>query len=126
MSLIVQKYGGKSLATTELIRDVAQRIVERRKEGFDLVVVVSAMGDSTNRLLALAHEISPHPSQRELDMLLSAGERISMSLLSMALNEMGQASISFTGSQSGIVTDSAHNNAKILEIRADRIRKELE
>ena len=125
MSLIVQKYGGSSLATPVKLRKVAQKIVERKKLGDDLVVVVSAMGDTTDHLVKLANQVSQNPSARELDMLLSSGERISMSLLSMALNDLGVASISFTGSQSGIVTDTTHTNAKILEVKADRIRQEL-
>lgn len=125
MSLIVQKYGGASLSTIDQIREVALRIAQKKKEGNDLVVVVSAMGNSTDDLLKLAHQITDQPQVRELDMLLSAGERISMSLLSMALHAIGQCSISFTGSQSGIVTDTAHTHAKILEVKADRIKEEL-
>lgn len=126
MKLIVQKYGGSSLETTERIREIANQIIQKKKLGYDLIVVVSAMGKTTDHLLKLAHEITSSPLARELDMLLSAGERISMSLLSMALNEKGQASISFTGSQSGIVTDTTHTNAKILEVRGDRIKQELQ
>ncbi|HBQ20564.1 MAG: hypothetical protein A2Z91_07255 [Deltaproteobacteria bacterium GWA2_38_16] len=125
MALIVQKYGGSSLATIECIQAVARRISQTKKEGNDLVVVVSAMGKTTDDLLKLATEITPHPHKRELDMLLSSGERVSMSLLSMALHHLGQCSISFTGSQSGIVTDTSHTEAKILEIRATRIKEEL-
>ncbi len=125
MALIVQKYGGSSLATLDCIREVARRVSQRKKEGNDLVVVVSAMGNATNDLLKLAHEITEQPAARELDMLLSAGERISMSLLAMALHTIGEPSISFTGSQSGIVTDTSHTHAKILEIRADRIKEQL-
>lgn len=125
MPLIVQKYGGSSLATVSHLKHVAQRISDTKKEGNDLVVVVSAMGQTTNDLLALAKTINPTPPARELDMLLSSGERISMALLSMALNNIGEDSISFTGSQSGIVTDTTHTRAKILEIKADRIREQL-
>ena len=126
MSLIVQKYGGSSLATIERIREVASRIAQKKKEGNDLVIVVSAMGNSTDDLLQLAHQVTDSPHKRELDMLLSAGERISMSLLSMALHAIGQCSISFTGSQSGIVTDNEHTQAKIVEVKADRIKEELQ
>lgn len=125
MALIVQKYGGSSLETPQRILEVARRIHKRKKKGIDLVVVVSAMGRQTDELLKLARGISQDPPARELDMLLSVGERISMALLSMALHDLGQPAISFTGSQSGIVTDDVHTNARILEVRADRIRQEL-
>jgi len=125
MSLIVQKYGGSSLATLECIQEVARKVSQRKKEGSDLVVVVSAMGNTTNDLLKLANGISDRPPARELDMLLSAGERISMALLAMALYHIDVPSISFTGSQSGIVTDTSHTQAKILEIRADRIQEHI-
>jgi aspartate kinase len=125
MSLIVQKYGGSSLSTPFQILKIACRISERKKKGDDLVVVVSAMGDKTDELLKLAYEVSQNPPPRELDMLLSVGERISMALLSMALYDLGQPAISFTGSQSGIVTDTVHTNARILEVKADRIKQEL-
>ncbi|MBI3019483.1 MAG: aspartate kinase, partial [Deltaproteobacteria bacterium] len=125
MALIVQKYGGSSLATLERIQEVARRAAQRKKEGNDLVVVVSAMGNTTNDLLKLANAITDQPPARELDMLLSSGERISMALLAMALYQINVPSISFTGSQSGIVTDTSHTHAKILEIRADRIKEQL-
>lgn len=125
MALIVQKYGGSSLETPQRIREVACRIHERKKKGIDLVVVVSAMGKQTDELLRLARGVSQNPPARELDMLLSVGERISMALLSMALYDLSQPAISFTGSQSGIVTDEVHTNARILEVRADRILQEL-
>ena len=125
MSLIVQKYGGSSLRSPAHIQKVAKKISDKKKEGHQLVIVVSAMGHTTDYLLKLAHEITPHPCSRELDMLLSAGERISMSLLAMALNQLGLSSISFTGSQSGIVTDTRHTDARILEVKADRIKAEL-
>lgn len=125
MALIVQKYGGSSLETPQRIREVARRIHERKKRGVDLVVVVSAMGKQTDELLRLARGVSKDPPARELDMLLSVGERISMALLSMALYDLGQPAISFTGSQSGIVTDEVHTNARILEVRGDRIRQGL-
>jgi aspartate kinase len=123
--LLVQKYGGTSVGTPERIQAVADRIVRTRREGADLVVVVSAMGDTTDELIGLARRVSEEAHPRELDMLLTAGERISMALLSMAVNDRGQEAVSFTGSQSGIVTDTSHTRAKILEVKADRIREEL-
>ena len=125
MPLLVQKYGGTSVGTPERIQSVAERIVRTRRAGTDLVVVVSAMGDTTDDLIGLARRVSDRAHPRELDMLLTAGERISMALLSMAVNDRGQEAVSFTGSQSGIVTDTSHTRAKILEVRADRIREEL-
>jgi aspartate kinase len=125
MALLVQKYGGTSVGSPERICQVAERIVATRRAGRDLVVVVSAMGDTTDELLGLARRISEHSHPRELDMLLTAGERISMALVSMAVNDRGQEAVSFTGSQSGIVTDASHTRAKILEIKADRILEEL-
>lgn len=121
MSLIVQKYGGTSLASPAEIRNVARRIVNRRKKGDSVVVVVSAMGKDTDRLYGLAKKVSKSPPMRELDMLLTAGERISMALLAMAVYDLGFEAISFTGSQVGIITDSRHTDAKILEIKGDRI-----
>src|SRR5436853_396672 len=108
MPIIVQKYGGSSVADAEKIRTVAEKIAERRAQGNELVVVVSAMGDTTDDLLSLARQVTDNPSRRELDMLLTAGERISMALLSMALNALGVPAISFTGSQSGIITTESH------------------
>ncbi len=125
MPLIVQKYGGSSLATPAHIRRAACRIEALRKEGNDVVVVVSAMGRMTDHLVRLANRLVENPPQRELDMLMSAGERVSMALLAMALDDMGAPAISFTGSQSGIVTTSDHTDAKILDIRATRIREEI-
>lgn len=122
---VVQKYGGSSLAGVERIRQVALRVKARRDEGHRLVVVVSAMGDTTDELLGLAKQISADPPRRELDMLLTCGERISMALLSMALQELGVAAISFTGSQSGIITDDTHAQARIIEVRPDRIERAL-
>lgn len=124
--LIVQKYGGTSLATPEHIRSAAKRIAEVKRAGHQLVVVVSAMGKMTNNLIALAKSTVGFAPQREMDMLLTTGERVSMALLAMALHEEGVPAISFTGSQCGIVTDSVHTDAKILEVRPDRIRSELE
>jgi len=125
MPLVVQKYGGSSLATVDRVKKVADRIVAARKQGNDLVVVVSAMGDTTDELLQLASSVSRSPAMRELDMLLTAGERISMALLSMAINDRGCEAISFTGSQSGIITDSKHTRARIVDVKAFRISEEL-
>jgi aspartate kinase len=125
VSLIVQKYGGTSVAGPDRIRAVAEHVVETRREGHDVVVVVSAMGKTTDELIRLAHELSPVPPARELDMLVTAGERISMSLLCIAIEELGHSASSYTGSQAGIVTDSVHGKAKILEVRADRLREGL-
>jgi len=121
----VQKYGGSSVADVDRIRRVAERIAATRDKGSQVVVVVSAMGDTTDELLGLARKVSPDPHRRELDMLLTAGERISMALLSMALDARGVPAVSFTGSQSGIITDGAHTNARILEVRPVRIHDEL-
>ncbi|HKO23047.1 MAG TPA: aspartate kinase [Candidatus Eisenbacteria bacterium] len=125
MPLLVQKYGGTSVGSPERIQKVADRIVKTRRAGTDLIVVVSAMGDTTDDLLDLAHKVSDKSHPREMDMLLTAGERISMALVSMAVNDRGQEAVSFTGSQSGIVTDTSHTRAKILEVKGDRIREEL-
>jgi aspartate kinase len=126
MSVIVQKFGGSSVADVERIRKVAAQVAARRAEGHEMVVVVSAMGDTTDELLTLAKRMSADPPRRELDMLLTCGERISMALLSMALHEQGVPAISFTGSQSGIITDDAHAQARIVEVRPIRIREELD
>ncbi len=123
--LFVLKFGGSSLATPDKIQSVAERIATMAKMGRQLVVVVSAMGETTNDLLQLAQRVSPHPNRRELDMLLTTGERISMSLLSMALHDRGCSSISFTGSQAGVLTDGAFSNADILDIRPIRVAREL-
>ena len=125
MSLLVQKFGGTSVADPDRIKAVADRIVRSRREGNDVVVVVSAMGKTTDELERLAHEVSSDPSAREMDMLLTSGERISIALLCMAIIDQGEAAQSFTGSQAGIVTDTAHRKAKILEIRADRIQEAI-
>lgn len=125
MPLLVQKYGGTSVGTPERIHAVADRIVRSRRAGTDLVIVVSAMGDTTDDLIDLANRVSDHSHPREMDMLLTAGERISMALVAMAVSDRGQEAVSFTGSQSGIVTDTSHTRAKILEVKADRIREEL-
>ncbi|MGZ3458426.1 MAG: aspartate kinase [Archangium sp.] len=125
MPIVVQKYGGSSVADVEKIRKVARRVKETRERGYQVVVVVSAMGDTTDELLALAKQVSPDPPRRELDMLLTCGERISMALVSMALQELGVPAISFTGSQSGIITNDAHSQARIVEVRPYRIHDEL-
>jgi len=125
MSVIVQKYGGSSVADVERIRKVAARVAARRADGHQMVVVVSAMGDTTDELLTLAKRMSADPPRRELDMLLTCGERISMALLSMALHELEVPAISFTGSQSGIITDDNHSQARVVEVRPVRIREEL-
>jgi aspartate kinase len=125
MGIVVQKFGGSSVANVERMRRVADRIAATRAAGHSLVVVVSAMGDTTDGLLKLAHEICDSPSRRELDMLLSTGERISMALLAMALNSRGIPALSFTGSQSGIITNDDHTNARIIEVRPFRVQDEL-
>lgn len=124
--IIVQKYGGSSVATTEKLRKVASLIVEKKRAGYDLVVVVSARGDTTDELLALAKEVSPEPDPRELDMLLSTGERISMALLALAIREHGMDAVSLTGSQSGIITNASHSQARIIEVRPFRVLDELD
>ena len=125
MSIIVQKYGGSSVADVTKLKHVADRVMRTRREGHDVVVVVSAMGDTTDELLDLARKVSPNPDRRELDMLLTAGERIAMALLSMAIRELGGESVSFTGSQSGIITNDRHADARIIEVRPVRVQDEL-
>jgi aspartate kinase len=125
MGIVVQKYGGSSVADASGIKRVAQRIVATKKEGHDVCVVVSAMGDTTDELLDLAEQISPLPPGRELDMLLTAGERISMALLAMAIANLGQRARSFTGSQAGVITDSSHGRAKIIDVTPGRIEDAL-
>ena len=122
MALIVQKYGGTSVADPERMRNVARHIAATRAAGHDLVVVVSAMGKATDNLMQLAHQVSANPPSREMDMLLTTGERISMALLCMALHDAGVEAVSFTGSQVGIITDTVHTKAKILEGKGDRVR----
>ena len=126
MGIVVQKYGGSSVADAAGIKRVAQRIVATKKSGKDVVVVVSAMGDTTDELRDLAQQVSPLPPPRELDMLLTAGERISMALVAMAIANLGQAARSFTGSQAGVITDSAHGKAKIIDVTPGRIQKAIE
>ena len=113
------------MADAERIKSVARRVVDTHKTGKDVLVVVSAMGDTTDDLVELASRISPAPPGREMDMLLTAGERISMALLAMAIQELGHDAVSFTGSQAGIITTTEHGRAKILDVRADRIREAL-
>ena len=126
MALIVQKYGGSSVADAESIKRVAKRIVETRKGGNEVVVAVSAMGDSTDELLDLAHQVTPIPHPRELDMLLTAGERISMALLAMSIRSMGYDARSFTGSQAGMITDARHGQARIVDVTPGRVRSALD
>ncbi|MER6027320.1 MULTISPECIES: aspartate kinase [unclassified Streptomyces] len=126
MGLVVQKYGGSSVADAEGIKRVAKRIVEAKKNGNQVVVVVSAMGDTTDELIDLAEQVSPMPAGREFDMLLTAGERISMALLAMAIKNLGHEAQSFTGSQAGVITDSVHNKARIIDVTPGRIRDSLD
>jgi aspartate kinase len=125
MALIVQKYGGTSVGDADKIKNVARRIAARREKGDELVVVVSAMGHTTDDLIALAHQINPHPEDRELDVLLSTGETVSSTLMAMALHEMGLPAISLSGAQAGIGTESRFGRARILEVDPQRIQKEL-
>ena len=126
MSLVVQKYGGSSLTNADSIKRVARRIVETRKAGHEVCVVVSAMGDTTDELVDLAQQVTPLPPGREMDMLLTAGERISMALLAMAIANLGHTARSFTGSQAGVITDSAHGRARIIDVTPGRIRGALD
>jgi len=126
MALLVQKYGGTSVADAERIRNVARRISARRQQGDHLVVIVSAMGDSTDRLIALAREITGHPEARELDLLLSTGETVSTTLVAMALHDLGQEAVSLSGAQAGLRTDTVHGRARILAVEPARISQELE
>jgi aspartate kinase len=126
VALVVQKYGGSSVANAERIKRVAERIVDTRKAGHDVVVVVSAMGDTTDELLDLAGQVSPVPPGRELDMLLTAGERISMALLAMAIHNLGYEARSYTGSQAGVITTSSHGKARIIDVTPGRLRTALD
>ena len=126
MGLIVQKYGGSSVADAEGMKRVAARIVASKRDGNQVVVVVSAMGDTTDELIDLANQITPIPTGRELDMLLTAGERISMALLAMAISNLGHEARSFTGSQAGVITDSAHGRARIIDVTPGRIQEALD
>jgi aspartate kinase len=125
VALIVQKYGGSSVADAESIKRVARRIVETKKAANDVVVVVSAMGDTTDELIDLAEQVSPNPAARELDMLLTAGERISMAVLAMAIHDLGFEARSYTGSQAGLITDSTHGKARIIDVTPGRISQAL-
>ncbi|MDQ1742543.1 MAG: aspartate kinase [Pseudonocardiales bacterium] len=125
MGLVVQKYGGSSVADAERIKRVAERIVATRREGHDVVVVVSAMGDTTDELIELAEQVAPVPSGREFDMLLTAGERISMALLAMAIHSLGYSAESFTGSQAGVLTTAVHGRARILRITPERVQNSV-
>jgi aspartate kinase len=124
--IVVQKYGGSSVGDVERMKRVARRIADTRREGHDVVVVVSAMGDTTDELVAMAAQINRRPPQRELDILLTAGERISMSLLAMAIEDLGVSARSFTGSQAGIITDTVHGKARILAVTPERVREALD
>lgn len=126
MALVVQKYGGSSLESADRIKRVAERIVETRKAGNDVVVVCSAMGDTTDELLDMAQQVNPHPPEREMDMLLTAGERISNALVAMAIESLGEQARSFSGSQAGVITTSAHQNARIIDVTPGRVREALD
>ena len=123
--IIVQKYGGTSVADVERIEMVAKRVVKTKKDGYDVVVIVSALGDTTDRLIELANDITQSPPEREVDMLISTGEQVSSALLAMAINKLGMDAISFTGAQVGIITNNAFTKARILDINAKRISLEL-
>src|ERR1700734_2668887 len=125
MALVVQKYGGSSVGDAERIKRVAQRIVDARRAGDDVVVVGSAMGDTTDELMDLAQQVSPLPPPRELDMLLTSGERISMALLAMAIANLGFEARSFTGSQAGVITDSTHGRARIIDVTPGRLAEAI-
>ena len=125
MKLIVQKYGGSSVADVDKIKLIAEQIAAVKKEGFDVVVVVSAMGKTTNQLIEMAKSVSPDPPKREMDMLLSTGERTTMALLCIALNKLGVKAISLTGSQAGIITNDRYNEARVIEVRPFRVQDEL-
>ncbi len=125
-SLIVQKYGGSSVADAEKIKKIAARIIEKKKSGCDVIVVISAMGDTTDKLIKLARSVSSNPSDREMDMLMACGEQISMTILSMAIQDMGYDAISLTGPQAEIITDSSHRRARITDIKTTRVKQELD
>src|ERR1700754_5168088 len=124
--IIVQKYSGACLETPEKVRAVAADLADLHGRGCRVVVVVSAMGKTTDQLIEMAYQVSPRPNRRELDMLLTTGERISMSLMSMALSDLGVPAISFTGSQAGVMTDASHSAARIVDVRPVRVREELD
>src|ERR1700750_1234633 len=123
--IIVQKDGGACLETPAKIRAVASSLADLQSRGYRVVAVVSAMGKATDELIQMAYQVSPHPNRRELDMLLTTGERISMSLMSMALSDLGVPAISFTGSQAGVMTDESHSSARIIDVRPTRVLEEL-
>src|SRR6201992_3767275 len=125
-SIIVRKSGGPCLETPAKIRAVASSLADLHRRGHRVVAIVSAIGKTTDDLVKMAYQISPHPNRRELDMLLTAGERISMSLMSMALSDFGVPAISFTGSQAGVMTDESHSSARIVDVRPIRVREELD
>lgn len=125
MSIIVQKYGGSSVADIEKLKKIAHIIASVKQQGHDVVTVVSAMGKTTNQLIEMAKSLSPNPERRELDMLLSTGERITMALLCIALNDLGIRAISLTGSQAGIITNDRYNDASVIEVRPFRVQDEL-
>ena len=125
MALIVKKFGGTSVADSEKIKNVASRLVESKRDGNDIVVVVSAMSKTTDELISIAKEITQNPSDREMDMLVSTGEQISVALLAMAIHELGEDAISLTGSQVGITTDNVHTKARILDIKTDKLMREI-
>jgi len=124
--IIVQKYGGVCLETPAKIRAVARSLADLHGRGHRVVAIVSAMGKTTDQLIQMAYQVSPTPNRRELDMLLTTGERISMSLMSMALSDLGVPAISFTGSQAGVMTDDSHSSARILDVRPIRVHEELD
>ncbi|GAA3947344.1 aspartate kinase [Gordonia caeni] len=126
MALVVQKYGGSSVSDAARIRSVAERIVATKRQGNDVVVVVSAMGDTTDELLDLAEQVNPDPPDREMDMLLTSGERISNALVAMAISTLGEDAQSFTGSQAGVITTSSHGKAKIIDVTPGRVRSALD
>ncbi len=125
MPIVVMKFGGTSVADAERIKRAARRIVDKREAGFRVVAVLSARGKTTDELIGMAQEVSPVPDPREMDMLLSTGERISCALCAMAINDLGHSALSLTGSQAGIVTDTTHTKARILDVRAKRITEAL-
>jgi len=125
MTCIVQKYGGSSVADVDKLRKIARLIAKVKSQRIDVAVVVSAMGKTTNNLLAMARDFSPKPPRREMDMLLSTGERITMALLCMAIHELGIDAVSLTGSQAGIITNNRHNDAQVIEVRPFRVQDEI-
>ena len=126
MSVIVQKFGGTSLADTDKIKNVARAVVREKELGNDVIVVVSAMGHTTDNLIKLAHEISAHPSDREMDMLMSTGEQVSIALLELTIQEMGHDAVSMTGAQVGILTEDTHSKARIVDIKTDKLTQHIE